>query len=174
MNRRLVKKLAGDLAVLLEQLIDAQVYLRGVVREKLDAMRRADVEGMTEASHREANAVGEAASLDKRRCELVGALCRELNVETGRNIRSVTLRILIAAIDGEAKTRLAGLADRLRREMLALAETNRIVEIVSREMLSHFKKMFEVMTESEENTQTYSPIGAKGATGGVRVLDAIG
>lgn len=174
MNRRVVNRLAEDLATLLEQLIDAQIFLCGVVREKLDAMRRADVEGMTKASQREANATGEAAALDRRRSEIVASLCRELSVETGRNARQVTLRVLIAAMDGDMKTRLADLADRLRREMLALAETNRVVEIVSREMLAHFKKLFEVMTHSEEDAQTYSPIGAKGAAGAARVLDAIG
>jgi hypothetical protein len=63
---------------------------------------------------------------------------------------------------------------RLREEMLKLAETNRVVELVCREMLAHFKMLFSAMVQSEEDGPTYSPTGEMGPSKGTRVFDAVG
>ena len=58
--------------------------------------------------------------------------------------------------------------------MLKVAEANRVVEMVCREMLNHFKNVFSAFTQDDEGAQTYSRGGAVEAGMSVKVLDAVG
>ncbi len=174
MNRALVTKLANELATLIERLIELQVSLQAVVSEKLGAMRRADTEAMISASHREGNTATTVVALDRERQEVVSKLSRALGMSGERATGAVSLRMLAQRLEPDPQERLLELADRLRREMLKLAESNRVVELVSREMLTYFKSVFSTMLQEDDAAPTYSSRGEVGPVAGARVLDAVG
>jgi hypothetical protein len=165
---------AEELTALIERLADKQAELRAAVQAKLETMRRCDVEGMMTASRREAVLTAEAAALDQRRQEVVSRLCAALALPKGTNARRVTLRTLIPKLELAAAKRLAKAAERLRAEMLKLAEANRVVDLVCREMMVHFKALFTAMVQSESDPSTYSRGGEVDPAAGARVLDAVG
>lgn len=167
-------RLAEELTALIEQLADKQTVLQTAVRDKLETMRRCDVEGMLARSRREADLTTEVAALDRRRQEVVSRLCIALALPKGTNAKRVTLRALISRLDSASAQCLAKAADRLRNEMLKLAEANRVVDLVCREMMVHFKTLFAAIVQSENDPSTYSRGGEVGPTAGARVLDAVG
>ncbi|MFH1416788.1 MAG: flagellar export chaperone FlgN [Planctomycetota bacterium] len=174
MNQSVVTMLAGELAELIKQLINIQIALRAVVQAKLDAMRRSDTDAMLKAARREGNMAAEVSALDEKRGDIVSRLCAALGMPAVHNERTVPLRALTEVLDPESARPLANLANRLREEMLKLAEANRVVELVSREMLAHFKTLFSAMVQDEDEAPTYSAAGQVGPVVGARVLDAIG
>ncbi len=114
-----------------------------------------------------------AGELDCRRMERVSQLATALGVPTAKNARTVTLRSLITKLDTESGRRLAKLAQRLREEMLKLAEANRVVEMVSKEMLVHFKILFAAMVRAAEDSPTYRRGGEPAGASGAMVVDAV-
>lgn len=163
-----------ELIALIEQLGDKQAALRTVVRGKLEAMGRCDADGMLAASRCEAELTAKASALESRRREVVSRLCAALALPAGTSASSMTLRSLIPKLDPAFRRRLASAADRLREEMLKLAEANRVVDLVCREMMAHFKALFAAMMQSESDVSTYSSGGEVGLAVGAKVLDAVG
>ncbi|MBN2560368.1 MAG: flagellar protein FlgN [Phycisphaerae bacterium] len=174
MNREVVTKSTEELAAVIERLIALQVSLHAVVREKLEAMRRADTEAMLSGSRRESELTSEIAAMDDQRRQVVSKLCQAVGISPAPGGNSVTLRALAGRLEPGPRERLARLADRLREEMLRLAEANRVVDLVSREMMAHFKVLFSVMMHDGEAAPTYSADGGVGPASGARVLDAVG
>jgi hypothetical protein len=173
-NEHKTARAAEELIALIEQLADKQAALQGAVGAKLETMRRCDVDGMLAGSLREANLTAEVAALDQRRQEVVSRLGAALALPKGANGKSVTLRTLMPKLEPAAAKRLAKAAERLRGEMLKLAEANRVVDLVCREMMVHFKALFTAMVQSESDPSTYSRGGEVGPVAGARVLDAVG
>jgi hypothetical protein len=174
MSRNELTRLTGELIVLIEQMIDRQVALRDVVQGKMEAMRRCDVDAMLKTSHQESDLTTAVAALDRRRCEIVSRMCRLMDFSRKTDVKAVTLRMLAAKLDPQSGGRLTQLADRLRAEMLKLAEANRVIELVCREMMAYFKALFTAMVQSEHDAPTYSPDGEVGPAAGARVLEAVG
>ena len=58
--------------------------------------------------------------------------------------------------------------------MLKVAETNRVVDLVSREMLAFFKAVFTAIVKDDTAPRPYSAGGEMGTPAGARVLDAVG
>ncbi len=172
MKRERVDTTAGRLARLIERLSALQEELLGGIREKLEAMRRCDPAGMIAASRREGEVSETTLELDEERRRLVSALCKELGVKHGGGVGMVTLRALAKRLDLEAGAELVRLGDELRRKMVKVAEANRVVELVSREMLAHFKNMFAAFACDEESPRTYSRGGKLETCIEARVLDA--
>jgi hypothetical protein len=167
-------ELADELEALFDQLIERQVVLHSLAREKLAAMRRADVNGMLAIARRESEEAIRTAELDRQREDVVTRLGFKFGISPGIRGTGVTLRQLLEHLEPEARRRLVLLADRLRTGMLKLAEANRVVELVCREMLAHFKAVFTAMMRDDETPPTYSAAGEIGSAVRPRVFDALG
>lgn len=174
MNGNETGTVVNELISLLEKLIALQEGLRGVIREKLDAMRRMDMEDMISAAHREGEIAAQVSALDEMRKKIAGDLCRTAGFPKTVRAEHVTLNALSERMDAPVRARLMELGNGLREQMLKVAEANRVVELVSREMLIHFKNLFSAFTQSEDGPQTYSRGGAAEAGAGSSVLDAVG
>jgi hypothetical protein len=174
MNSNMLATLTADLAALIEQLIEQQIELRSVVQKKLEGMRRCDVDCMLKASRMEGDLATAVAALDRRRYEVVSQMCSLLGFPKKTDLKAVTLKMLAARLEPQSRERLVRSADRLRGEMLKLAEINKVIEMVCREMMAHFKVLFAAMVQSEHDAPTYSPEGEVGPAVGARVLEAVG
>jgi hypothetical protein len=171
-KNKAVTTLVDRLAELLAKLTAKQESIRAAIREKLEAMRRADVEAMIAASHREGELVHDVTELEVERREISENL-GEIVGARGKG-RGLSLRMIAAQLDEANRTRIMNLADALRRRMLEVAEANRVVELVSREMLAFFKGVFTAIVRDDAAPLTYSAGGEIGAPMGARVLDAVG
>jgi len=170
-----------QLADLLERLIERQEALHAAIRGKLEAMRRSDVEAMLSAAKREREAVTAVQALDDQRRDLVSKRHLALTAEGGcatvmppTAARSVTLRELTTRLAPDEREGLLKLAAKLRDKMLAVGESNRVVELVCREMLAHFKTLFAAMVRDDREPITYRAMGETRPASGARVLDAVG
>ncbi|MCG8404319.1 MAG: flagellar protein FlgN [Phycisphaerales bacterium] len=163
-----------ELISLLEQLIALQEALQVVIREKLEAMRRSDMDGMISAAHREGELAARVSVLDECRKRVAAELCRTKGLPKSARVEHVTLNILVERLGNPHRARLLELGNTLRVQMLKVAELNRVVELVSHEMLAHFKNLFSAFTQSEDGPRTYSRGGAVEAGSGANVLDAVG
>lgn len=175
MNRP-VKTLApvGELVELLAELIARHESLHAVVALKLEAMRRADVEGMLAAAHREGELTAGVGELDARRREIVSRACAALGLPPTERGRPIRLSLIAGRLDAASRDRLLRLAQTLRERMLKVAELNRVVELVSREMLAHFKTLFTAMIQDGQAPGTYSAAGGVERDAGPLMLDAVG
>ena len=166
--------LAEELAGLFERLIESQVSLRTVLHVKLEAMRRVDAKGMLAAAGKEGEIVSEVTLLDQRRRQIVDALAAARGPGNPADGNGMTLQTLFARLPRDVRQRLAPLSRRLREEMLRVAEANRVVELVCREMAAHFKALFAALVNDGETAATYQADGGVGPAAGPRVLDAMG
>ncbi len=169
-----VTTLIDRLAGLLEELSARQESLHFVIRGKLEAMRRADVEAMIAASHREGELTNEVTALDDQRREIVGELFDAMKLTGPDRGRTMSLRTIASRLDETQRPRIVKLANILRERMLEVAEANRVVELVSREMSAFFKDVFTAIVSDGHAPLTYSAGGEVGAATGSRVLDAVG
>jgi hypothetical protein len=174
MKNKAVNTLVDRLAELLEKLTAKQESIRAVIRKKLEAMRRADVEAMIAASHREGELVNDVTGLEVERREISEKLGEVAGARGTARGRGLPLRVIAAQLDDADRARITRLADALRRRMLEVAEANRVVELVSREMLAFFKDIFTAIVRDGAAPLTYSAGGEIGAPVGARVLDAVG
>lgn len=156
--------LLGDLAALQEE-------LAVVLDAKLAAMRRADVAAMHSASAREGHLMGQAARLDAARHATVARVAAALGLPRGE---PVTLTAVAARVDGAPRAALHVAGARLRDAMLRVAERNRVVSMVSGEMLAHFRSVFAAMARRPESPAEYTPRGGAAHGAECMALDAVG
>ena len=169
-----IPALTRQLMGLLTSLIERQTALHAAIADKLSAMRRASVPDMLDASSREGQIVDEILKLDQGRVETAAALAQLLKMPTVGAATTVSLRAIAARLDPANGAQLLQLATSLREKMLSVAKANRVVELVCKEMLAHFKTLFASLIQPETPNQTYSPAGAVDPRGhGALVLDAV-
>ena len=174
MNIKNIDQLTNDLASILDELIGQQVDLHDVVRAKLEAMRRADTDEMTMLSHREGGIAAQVNELEQRRRQVTSEFASALSFPIHTGIEYLSLPVLAERLEERHRTRLTRLGAALREKMLQVAEANRVVELVSREMLAHFDNLFSVFTQDENEPRIYSRGGAMEDGAGAKVLDAVG
>lgn len=168
-----VNDTARELIALIAELVALQESLHGVIAVKLEAMRRADVEGMIAAAHRESELTAKFSTLDAARKDIVTRLCTALAVPAFEGGRPIRLSTLCRKLETPIARQVVALAEALKERMLKVAESNRVVEIASRELLAHFKTLFEAMVQ-DEAPPTYGAAGGVNRNKGPRVLDAVG
>lgn len=166
--------LVNELCGLLKQLADLQTVMNTAVRDKLEAMRRADVNEIARRSRREAEQAAQIVELDRTRRGVVTRICAILGIAATEGGREITLRALIKRLPETDRDKLSALANVLRERMLVTAESNRVVEIVCHEMMSHFKAVFAAMTTAASERGIYGEKGGRPPSGEPLVLDAVG
>lgn len=174
MNHAVISKNTSDLASLLAELIAMQESLHAVVAIKLESMRKADVDGMLAAAHREGELTAKIGETDSRRRDLVARLCSGLGLPSTERGKPIRLSLIASRLERTSSNHLLKLAQVLRDRMLKVAEINRVVELVSREMLAHFKTLFSAMIQDGEMPGTYSAVGAVDRGASPLMLDAVG
>lgn len=154
---------------LLRMLLGAQTDLASVLRSKLDAMRRADVDAMQSATADEAALIDRLSLLDAQRHAIAGRLASRF----GSTAAPLRMSQVIGAIAEPMRSDLAAVSDALRRQMLAVADANDVVRTASREMTEHFRAVFESLTQAASEVMGYSRRG-RSESQPACLLDAVG
>ncbi len=168
------EKLIAALHDTLDRLIALQQSLHGAITTKLTAMRTLDTKAMAQAGSHESALVADANRIDALRREQVAALCEALGFPRPSSIDHVSLRLLCKHLPADEARSLWQRGQTLRERMLHVAEANRVVELVTREMMIHFKALFAAFLADDEAQQMYSRGGAVETVGAINVLDAVG
>ncbi len=174
MNRERATLLMNELCATLERLAELQERLYATILRKLDVMKSADPQAILQVCAQEAELAAHSANLDAARRRLVADLCETSGLPRPSRPERITLRALGQAVNVEGRERMLSLGESLRMQMLRVAEANRTVELVCREMLAHFKRLFSAFATTGEDDQTYSDRGARRRASGAGVLDAVG
>lgn len=169
-----LEKVTSPLHESIDRLIALQDGLHAAIRAKLEAMRRLDTRAMGEAARQEAALAAEAGRLDAVRRQQVGALCEVLGIPRPSSVDHITLSLLCRHLPADLARDLWQRGQTLRERMLSVAEANRVVELVTREMMLHFKTLFAAFVADDEAQWVYSRAGAIEAVGSTAVLDAVG
>ena len=132
------------LADLFRVLIRHQGALLTVLRRKLDAMRRSDVDNLHAALLDESVLVDELHTLELRRQSVQEELTRSYSDTVGERARfggRLRLSQVVACVTPALRSELESLAATLRARMLEVGELNRIVALVSRGVSVHLRQV---------------------------------
>lgn len=143
-----------------------------VVQRKLDAMRAANADAIRSTCSREeflAQKIREQDGLRRQLLELVGT---QMGL-AGEVARAMTVTELADRVGEPARSRLLVLAAALRERVRATADTNRVVGLVSHEMLKHFRQVYGVMAEANRAPGLYSRRG-RNENPAITVFEAVG
>ena len=162
-----------DLLRVLDGMCELHERLGEAVRAKLDAIGRADVDAMQEASDREqalCSRLSEREGLRKQLMDLVG-------VEIGlgeRDGRSLTVTELCARLERDSRDELKRSADALRKTVADVAQANRACEVSTRALLHHLHWVFASVRPKGDPPIGYSGAGRAVSDIGTQLVDTVG
>ncbi len=153
-----VSRRVSDLVVVLDRLADLHGELQTLLCAKLEAMRRADHETINR------NLAGEQACI--RRIEEQDGLRKQLMMLVGHALglsaeesRILSIRRLAERLSTSNAERLTPVAGRLREAVESVAGLNRMIGIVSRDLLSTLGEVFDALKTSGDSVGIYGESG---------------
>lgn len=167
MSEAVVRQLAECLA----EMRGLYEELLAVLQRKLEAMRRADTELLNSCAARERFLLQRISEAESSRKVLV----TDLQVRAGVAAkRPISITQLAERIGEPGRSKLLVLADGLRRLVEQTNQVNQVAALAGKELLAHFKHVYDVMRTAERDTGTYDVRGARAAGSAQRILDAVG
>ena len=162
---------AGQLAECLAEMRSLYEELLAVLQRKLEAMRRADTELLNSCAARERFLLQRISEVESSRKVLTG----DLQLRTGVAAkRPMSITQLAERIGEPDRSKLLVLADGLRRLVEQTNQVNQVAALAGKELLAHFRHVYDVMRAAEQDTGTYDVRGARTAGSAQRILDAVG
>jgi len=149
-----LEALHGDLTVLVER--------------KIDAMRRADVEGLTELGAKEVALTQRLRERDAMRRQVLERIGKELG-QTPARARTLTVTQLTAHLDAAQCAQLMDAARKLRAAVFKSARVSRLAGAIARDVLDHMRWVFASVRPKGQSSSEFG-----GARMEHRILDAVG
>ena len=162
-----------DLIELLNGMSTLHEDLLGVIRRKIDAMKRADIEGMRVFGEKEQSIVVQIGEREGLRRQLMDLISKDLNLPA-RSARAVSLKQLVARIPTVWQSILDEAGDRLRSCMSRVAAANRVAGEIAHQIVTHLKWVFASVRPDEGEPVGYSGTGILVSSTETRLLDAMG
>jgi hypothetical protein len=143
-----------------------------VVRNKLEAMRKADTDAIRSATAREEFLIRRMREQDGLRKQLLELIGKLVNIPAPQARRMAVSEVADYAKE-PVKSQLLALAAALRDRVKETAEGNRVAAVVSHEMLKHFRQVYDVMAQVDQGPAVYSRTGQAERRTGTSVFDAV-
>jgi len=162
-----------DLVRLLNEQTRAHEELLAAVRDKVAAMKRADLHTMREMTIKEqalVRLIQEREGLRRQIMDLVGT---DLGM-AAREARSLTVSQLATRLPGESSPALMHAANRLRDVMHKVAQSNRVAQMACREVIDHMKWVFASVRPKDEPPVAYAGNGTLLGSASTRILEVMG
>jgi len=166
-------KRVRDLQRLLEQLGDLYGELFALVRLKIEGLRRADVNCLTECAAREGELLSRLRERDSLRNQLMDAVAGEVGLPV-RAGRTMTLTQLTTRLCPSQRPGLLQAVDKLRSALLNVTQANRVAGAISRELLNHLKWILAAVKPRNSEPGVYSGEGAIVHGGASSLLELVG
>lgn len=171
--RRTEPRHLSELICLLQSLVGTHEELLGVIREKLAAMKRADLHAMREAACRErtlASTIHEREGLRRQLMDLIGD---EMGLPP-KSARLFTVSQLEARLPDASARALRTAADQLLHVMHKVAQSNRVAGNACREIVNHMKWVFEAVRPAADRPVGYAGDGALVGPAPTKIFEAMG
>jgi hypothetical protein len=176
-----VDMLARDLVRLLQDLLGLHTELAGHLREKLEAVRRADANRIQTIAARQAALVARGAEREGLRRQLTRKLVEALGQSgikseepEGAEASRVKLTTLAEHLPEPRRSQLLGVAAGLRSVLEEIERLRAVDRRVTEEMLRHLGEVFAVITGGKIVSDTYSRQGHREGVKGANVFEAVG
>jgi len=158
---------------LLDSIRSLHESLEGVIRLKLEAMRRADLPAMQTAMDREQTLTARLRERDGLRRQLMDAMAKEmgLTVEPGRVL---TVSRLAQGIKASSRKTLWACANALSAALARTAQANRVAAVTTRALINHMQWVFASVRPAGGSSGVYSDRGTEVPKGGTLLLETVG
>lgn len=173
MNDAAAHREANALAQVLDQLSALHGSMTEVISQKIEQMRRADMEGMRDSAAKEQDLLERITERDGLRRQVTDRLGKSLGMSAGR-ARAMTARQLAEKIGPPVGDQILGAAQTLRATMNKLALTNRTAGAISGKIVEHLHGVFAAMSEAPGDGAEYERGGRVGMTNGRQLFEAVG
>lgn len=170
---------AGDgLVEIVGELLDRLADLQGELREllaladaKLEALRRADADGLQRCSSAESQRLERVLRLNRERAAVLARLAQRLHWPEAA---SASLSDIAARVGEPLGSRLRARSVPLREVAAQLEKKNRVAALVARNLQEHVRAIFATVAEADAQPLGYTPGGRLASGGPTRWIDAVG
>jgi len=162
-----------DLTRLLDDLRATHEELLGVIREKLDAMKRADLRVMREMTIKEQALARTIQQREGLRRQLMDAIGAALGLSGGA-ARAITISRLAARLSVEQADALRRTARALGSVMHEVAHSNRIAGSTCREVINHLRWVFASVRPTPDAPSGYAVNGAHVTSPATMLFETVG
>lgn len=161
-------------AISIDELVTLMGGLEGLYGEltqllesKVNAMRRADVEGMSQLGAKEIALTQRMRDRDALRKQVLERIGKSIGLNSARS-RTLTVSQLTAHLDEPKRATLMEAAKRLRTAVFRAARVGRLAGAVARDVLEHMRWVFASVRPKGQANHEYG-----GARMEHRILDAV-
>ena len=165
--------LARELVRLLNDLSHLHDDLAGLMRTKLDAIRRADSDAIQSITSQEAVLANRLSEREGLRRDLVRNILRELG-EDSRTGRSIRMTELAERFAEPRRSQILVAATGLRARLEEIDRIRVTTAMITEVMLKHMDQILSVMTSGGATTGVYSRAGGRETSGRSNVFEAVG
>ena len=162
-----------DLIRLLDGLTTAHEDLLGAIRDKLAAMKRADLHTMREMTIKEQALARSIQEREGLRRQLTDSIGHRIGLAPGE-ARSLTVSQLATRLPSEAGQSLMASAEKLREIMHKVAQSNRVAGVACREVINHMKWVFASVRPKEDAPIGYAGNGTLVGSSSTKLFEATG
>ena len=173
MTRAIETKRLQDLVTVLGQLERLHEELAGLVRAKVDAMRRADMPALREHTELEQALVNRIQQREGLRRQLMDVIGEGLGLPA-RSARRLTVSQLVSRVPDRQREEILGAAEKLRAAVSRVARANHLAGAIACALVEHLRRVFAAVRPKCECGTAYTDEGAAVAQVGDRILEAIG
>ncbi|MEE9243807.1 MAG: flagellar protein FlgN [Mycobacterium sp.] len=159
--------------VLLNRLVDLHDELRTTLSDKLDSMRRAELDGLHTCIERERALTQRIREQEGLRKQLVEQLGRGFGMSPDV-ARGLSARELAQRLAEPDRIRLNHVADRLKDAVDGVRRMNDLVGRVSAQVMQHVDRLFQAITTTEEPGGGYTKRGRTMTSTPQELFQAIG
>ncbi len=165
--------LVRDLIRLLGDLSGLHGEMAMHMRNKLEAIKRADSDQVQSITARELVLAGRAGEREGLRRQITERILAGLGVDKARS-RTIRLTELAELLPEPRRSQLLVAAAGLREKLLEVESMNRASERVTRTMLHHLSEVMQVMTSGPGSVDVYNRTGHRSEPRAAHVFEAVG
>jgi len=166
-------KLARDLARLLTNLAGLYAELGMHMRDKLEAIKRAEAERVTSIVARETVLADKVAEREGLRRQITRRLAGIMGIPVPAD-RPLRLSELAEHLGEPHRSRLLSAATGLRQRLAEIQGLQHTTRLVTEEMLRHIGAVVSAMTTALPDGETYERTGVQPRTRSPHIFEAVG
>ncbi len=163
--------LVDNLVRLLNHLAELQGELTALMQQKIEVVKKADVDALEELNAKELALINHIAERDGLRRQMMKRIHEGLGVDENRTMR---LSELAGYFREPMRSRLLVASSGLKAKLKTLERARLKSTLVTESMLSHLHDVLHVMTRGHSDPETYAPNGRRADDSSANVFEAVG
>lgn len=165
--------LVRNLVRLLDQQAELHGELASLMRELIEAAKRADIDAIQALAARQGRVLERATEREGLRRELTGQILDAIGLDEASQ-GGLRLSELAGHLPEPLRTEVLVAASGLKRRVQDIERVRVTAALVTHGMIEHLNEVLAVMTGGVVETDMYSPIGRRGSNVSANVFEAVG